>query len=373
MLRKPPAKRAFSGMVGLPHEPEIVAEPVSVTTPDVLVQARQTVDALWDAARSVTEEYAPDRDRQVKNAVRDAFSPKRGPGRPRTPGKAYATEAERKKVEYAAARAKLVLALDAFDVTVDTAITPELQIKYATTAKTYGQLLRNDPKTLKKIIELLQQESGVVKRRSTTGSVMREAPRGKGKIVTGDYNSTKIDTDQGVHSEEQARLSAAPQDAELYGPDSPDSNSILNNTVVLIDGSRSNSDRRMHLPTGGSDNRFDNANTKETDFTFTNKARWPQSWFTAKYKPEYHEVADECMRQAVNAFSQAKNSEPGFEPGGGTIEISAQYCVLCDDKLSGRFSTIDHFLKTHLAQVQGFFRQAGVQFRRKHFGITEKT
>jgi hypothetical protein len=365
--RKRTVIRVGPRLAGLPPDEPI---PSVVPQPSAVVQAQEVVSSLIEAVAAAQTEG------EVKQAVQDTFGPaqptppvKRGPGRPRASEKIYATEAERKRVERAATRAKLVLALDAFNVTVDTEITPELQIKYGTTAKTYGQLLKRDPKTLKKIIKLLQQESGV--KRSTAGGVMTSAPQGKGKLVTGGYNTAKIDADQGSRSGQQAMLSAPAlqNDSELlYGSDS---NSALNNTVVLADGSRSTSDRKKSLPVGGSDKQFENATIKETDFTFMSKVRWPQSWFTGKYKPEYREVADECMRQAVNAFRHTETREPGFEPEVGTVETSAQYCVLCDDKLNSQISASEHFLKIHLIHVQNFFRQAGVRFNRKYFGITD--
>ncbi len=315
--RKPPVIRVGPRLAGLPLD-EPVQAPTPIPAPDALVQVQTTVAALMEAVD------AAGTDKEVKQVFLETFSSprpeilvKRGRGRPRTPGKEYATEAERKKVERATIRTKLVLALDAFNLTVDTEITPELQAKYGTTAKTYGQLLKNEWKTLEKIVK---QEFRV--RHSTTGGVVTQAPRGKGKLVTGGYNSTKIDADQGSASEHQGMLSRQ-DDKLLDGPDRPDSYSILNNTVVLVDGSRSGSDRKRSLPPPSSDKQFENADTKETDFTFINKVRWPASWFKSKFKPEYPVVADECMRQAVNAFSHTEAREPGFEPEVGAIEIAA--------------------------------------------------
>lgn len=365
-------KSAQTAVALLEPEPAPVIETPSTPIPSLASSVQEFIIDLMDRVDAV------EGDEKVRQVVRETLSSpgpspelavKRGRGRPRTPGKEYTTEAERKKVERNAVRTKLVLALDAFNLTVDTEITPESQTKYGTTAKTYGQLLKKDSKTLKKIIKLLQQETRL--RHSTTGGVMTQAPRGKGKVVTGGYNTTKIDADQGSASEHQVMLSR--QDGLLQGPDCPDSYSLLNNTVVLADGSRSTSDRKRSLPVGGSDKQFENANTRETDFTFMSKVRWPQSWFKGKYKPEYSEVADECMRQAINAFSHTEAREPGFEPEVGAVETAAQYCVLCDEKLGGHISTADHLLRTHLPSVQKFFHQVGVRFNRKHFGITDAT
>src|SRR6266481_3661151 len=194
--RKPPVIRVGPRLAGLPLD-EPVQAPTPIPAPDALVQVQTTVAALMEAVD------AAGTDKEVKQVFLETFSSprpeilvKRGRGRPRTPGKEYATEAERKKVERATIRTKLVLALDAFNLTVDTEITPELQAKYGTTAKTYGQLLKNEWKTLEKIVK---QEFRV--RHSTTGGVVTQAPRGKGKLVTGGYNSTKIDADQGSASE----------------------------------------------------------------------------------------------------------------------------------------------------------------------------
>ena len=91
--RKPPAKRAFSGMVGLPPEPENVQKPVPSTLDSQ--EIRTTAEIVDEVFARVKPTYSK---REARTALQIALSETRAlPKRGRKPK--YATEEERKAAD----------------------------------------------------------------------------------------------------------------------------------------------------------------------------------------------------------------------------------------------------------------------------------
>src|SRR5467141_3725443 len=94
MPRKPPVKRAFSGMVGLPPEPEDLQKPVPSTSQDSQ-EVRTTAEIVDEVFARVKLTYSK---REARTALQIALSETRAlPKRGRKPK--YATEEERKAAD----------------------------------------------------------------------------------------------------------------------------------------------------------------------------------------------------------------------------------------------------------------------------------
>jgi hypothetical protein len=250
---QPKLKRAFTGrLVGLPPD-EPVASPVPTVIPDV-AQVQETVDAVIDAARHVTEEYAPERDRQVKDAVNNAFSPgpvettplKRGRGRPRKyiGDTVQERERNRKRDERDKAKSKLAKLLGHFELKLESEIPPGLKTKYEIKVQTYRELLDSEQtqtKAFKEIIRDLRMIGAMKtpgKDSDSAGKFMTDAPHGKGKLVL----SGKPGEIHGLRQSRERGLSKPDDRADdnFVPPES-----LLSDTAELPAG-----DRRKTAPTG---------------------------------------------------------------------------------------------------------------------------
>ena len=203
MIQRKKTQRAFTGLVGLPPEPE--ETPVPAPAMSDVSQVQQIVDRVMDAAGAVTEQYAPTRDHQVRQAVHDAFSPslspvsvKRGRGRPRLYSGATVQQrdADRKRVQRMRAKAALAKLLEHFELKPDSAIPPGLKEKYDIQVGTYRELLESETtqaKVLKevtrdlKMIGAIPSPSAVNKQTGlplmSNGKYLKDAPHDKGELV----------------------------------------------------------------------------------------------------------------------------------------------------------------------------------------------
>src|ERR1700676_2213109 len=193
-----PVKRLGPRLVGLP--PDDPAAPSAPVTTDV-AQVQRTVDAVMDAARGISEDYAPERDRQVKQAVSEVFSPgpipvetapvKHGRGRPRKYAGETVQERERnrKRDERDKAKSKLAKLLEHFALKLDSVIPPGLKTKYGIGVNTYRELLDSE-RTQSKIFREITLDLRMIgamktpgKDSDSAGKFMTDAPHGKGKLV----------------------------------------------------------------------------------------------------------------------------------------------------------------------------------------------
>ena len=245
-------KRAFSGrLVGLPPDESVVAAPVS--GPNAVVQAQQIVATLLDAVQGVTARYAPERDEQVRQAVRQTFSPseKRRRGRPQKYAGVTVEERERnrKRVERARAKNKLTKLLAHFELQLDSTIPPGLKQKYGINVDSYRELLgseRVEAKVLKeitaelKMIGAIPNPSPLNKKTGlplmSNGQYLADAPEGKGKLIL----SGKPETIHGVRQQQDSDLSRPKDQEELL--DIPES--LLGNDELPT------GDRRKVRPKG---------------------------------------------------------------------------------------------------------------------------
>ena len=248
MPRKPPAKRLFSGMVGMP--PEEVTTSVPVTS--AVAQVQQTVDRVIAAAGKVKQEYAPERDEQVRQAMSSALSPaeaapaKRRRGRPRKYDGETVQERERNRKRDKRDKAKCELAnlLRYFELSLESEIPPGLKTKYGIDINTYRELLGSDRVLTKVYKEIIRELKiiGVIKTPASTkqsaGKYMAEAPHAKGLLVL----SGKPEKIHGLRQSREHGLSKPDDRADdnFVPPES-----LLSDAVELPAG-----DRRRAAPTG---------------------------------------------------------------------------------------------------------------------------
>lgn len=196
-VRKPPAKRLFSGMAGSPLAQ--ISEPAPASVP-AITQLQTTVQQLMDAADQATTDV------QVKNAVVKVLG---SPGRPRL----HTSDADRKRKQRADQKLKLEQLLAQFNLSLDTEIAPYLRETYELTVKTYRQLLSTDRVKTKLVRAVAKDLKEVFKqhrqsRQSTGGGkFLRGAPAGKGLLISGGYGSQKVDEIRGIREEHMRQLS----------------------------------------------------------------------------------------------------------------------------------------------------------------------
>lgn len=217
---KPPVRRAYVGLAGSPLAQ--LSGAASKPTPDEVVQI---VATLLEQVHEI-DGSKKTANKQILKAVGTVLPPIRATtnqpkhrGRPRK----WANDAERKRYERAKATTKLVTVLAYFELTSDSEIPPGLRTKYGTSAKTYAELL-NDPKIETRVFEELVRDLkliGKIKTKPGSGRFIQDAPRGRGKLITGGYDSAKVDKVIGVR-EAEARALSKPEDTadDLIGESS---------------------------------------------------------------------------------------------------------------------------------------------------------
>ena len=204
-----PVQRAFSRrLVGLPPEPEDIPAQVEPAQTSV-THAQSTVAQLMDAVASAMT------DEQVKQALHQTFSPKvqEAPRRTRGRPRLWSSDAERKRAERATAVKHLEQLLDHFKLKLETRIAPKLREQFELDAETYAELLRSD-RIKQKLVDAIRKDLKQAHRelrqdqQSTSGGLyMRGAPQGKGKLVSGGYDSKKIGIVVGIREEQEHGLS----------------------------------------------------------------------------------------------------------------------------------------------------------------------
>ncbi len=251
-IQQRPVKRLGPRLVGLPPDESVVSHTPAPATSGI-AQVQQTVDAVMDAARGVIEEYAPERDRQVKDAVKNVFSPapveppvKRGRGRPRkySGGTVQERERNRKRDERDKAKSKLAKLLEHFELKLDSVIPSGLKTKYGIDVDTYRELLdseRTQTKVFKEITLDLKMIGAIKtpgKDSDSAGKFLTDAPHGKGKLVL----SGKPGEIHGLRQSRERGLSKPDDRADdnFVPPES-----LLSDTAELPAG-----DRRKTAPTG---------------------------------------------------------------------------------------------------------------------------
>jgi len=231
ILRKPPAKRLFSGMAGSPLarneqdlqkpaitvmelEPEPEIPNVRLEPPkSAVTQAQEIVLSLMEAVDEVEGTSYHDRDEKVRQVVRDTFSSpgpeipaKRGRGRPRKYSgvTVQQRDAERKRLARSKANLRLVQLLRHFELEVTSQIPPGLKTTYGLEVNTYRELLdseRVQTKVIKEIIRDLKMIGAIKTPTSdseSAGKFMTDAPSRKGKLIY-------IDNPDAVHGKRQLR------------------------------------------------------------------------------------------------------------------------------------------------------------------------
>jgi hypothetical protein len=254
LTRKSVAKRLFSGVAGSPLA-HVIEEPVAVSV--VEPSERRATDEDSNSSQSSPQFQAAvtvlmeaveiaQTDAEVRKVVQAAFGETRRPQKTRGRPRKWASEAERKKSERDRAAINLQTLLFRCGILSDTPIPPGLKTKFGVTCNTFDQLLKQDGIAAKvfkdfvrelKIIGLTRksrdgvyQDSGPSTRNfdfiaagngnQAPAMIMRDAPQGCGKVITGGYGSRSTKSSQSVEEmigirEERARALSKPGDEDF--------------------------------------------------------------------------------------------------------------------------------------------------------------
>jgi hypothetical protein len=147
---------------------------------------------------------------------------KRGrPAKYKTKEEKLAADRARKKAEYDKFLDEIANTFKHFELDPKMRIPVSMKEKYGTKADTFMELVR-DPELRKKIRKQVTYdlaEIGKVKTLTAAAQAgyLTDAPRGKGKLVTGGYDSKKIDTIVGIREAESTRFSNPNEHADERG------------------------------------------------------------------------------------------------------------------------------------------------------------
>jgi hypothetical protein len=349
------------------HPEQGEPEPMAAATADPSVQARAAVDTLLEAV-AVAETGE-----QVKALVNDLGNGNNGNGKKRgRPRKyKYTSEAERKRVYRAAAQLESERYLREYHLTPDSPIPDELRQAYSLNVATFGELLKTKDIRDAVFRGLLQDYRrtvlgiGVPANRAVypkAPSYMSEAPKGMGKLITGGFGHEKIAKDIGHSQQTFAQLSKPTLE---HDPLAVSQFSSMPVTDRQHTQKSSNYEDVEHV-----DGQTDSSGT---EVTFAKNIRWPASWFQAKFKRPYAEVAQECLKRCAELLSDEIKQEDGYTEEQGHETDGAvhhagfvNFCSICKHRL-GPWVTPEHFVERHLEYVQLLFARAKVTFRRKFF------